>query len=316
MQAKRILQAAFLMAAVATPGGAQSQETEFGAVLAGARSGFWGAMEKGIAQAGVDLGARVVVRSPVDDDPQTVAQNLQIKMVRSLIQDGAKAIILAPMPVAGVPTPVEIPVPVVFVDRSSADFKGLSTISTDNYAAGRAAALTLQGYLSKGAKVGVLRLAPDVVSTTAREAGFVDATREMGFDVVVDVYLGHGIREPQAAVAAALASYSGRLDAIFTPTDFTTFGALRALAELPPEGRPRLVGFDYRPVFEDYLRSGDLHAFVVQDPFQMGYRAVQLLMEIQAGRHVPERVTIDALVVTAGNLGDPKIRTALNQYRD
>jgi len=31
---------------------------------------------------------------------------------------------------------------------------------------------------------------------------------------------------------------------------------------------------------------------------------------------VPERVTIDALVVTAGNLGDPKIRTALNQYRD
>jgi ribose transport system substrate-binding protein len=316
MQAKRILQAALLRAAVMTAGGAQSQETEIGAVLAGARSGFWGAMEKGIAQAGIDLGVRVVVRSPVDDDPQTVAQNLQIKMVRSLIQDGAKAMILAPMPVAGLPTPVEISVPVVFVDRSSADFRGLSTISTDNYAAGHAAAFTLQGHLSKGAKVGVLRLAPDVVSTTARETGFIDATKELEFDLVVDTYLGHGIREPQAAVAAALASYSGRLDAVFTPTDFTTFGALRALAELPPEGRPLLVGFDYRPAFEESLRKGELHAFVVQDPFQMGYRAVQILTEIRANRQVPERVTIDALVVTAGNLDDPKIRTALNQYRD
>jgi len=36
-------------------GAAQSQETKFGAVLAGARSGFWGAMEKGVAQAGADL---------------------------------------------------------------------------------------------------------------------------------------------------------------------------------------------------------------------------------------------------------------------
>jgi len=70
MRPIRILQAALLIAVVAMPGGAQSQETEFGAVLAGARSGFWGAMEKGIAQAGADLGVRVVVRSPVDDDPR------------------------------------------------------------------------------------------------------------------------------------------------------------------------------------------------------------------------------------------------------
>jgi len=48
----------------------------------------------------------------------------------------------------------------------------------------------------------------------------------------------------------------------------------------------------------------------------MGYRAVQLPLEIQAGRQVAERVAIDALVVTAGNLGDTKIRAALNQYRD
>ena len=47
-----------------------------------------------------------------------------------------------------------------------------------------------------------------------------------------------------------------------------------------------------------------------------GYRAVQLLIDIRAGRQVPEQVTIAALVVTAGSLDDPKIRIALIQYRD
>jgi ribose transport system substrate-binding protein len=301
---------AFLLGAAGSCGAA-----DVGAVLAGAQSEFWRAMENGITQAAVDFGSKVVVRSPMDDDPRTTADNLQLKMVQWVIASGVKSVILAPIPVTGVKTPIELPVPVVFVDRPSHDFRALSTISTDNYAAGRAAAHTLQGVLPRGAKVGVLRLAPDVVSTTARERGFIDAAKQMGFEVVVDAYIGHGIHEPELAAQDAIKSYGHPIDALFTPTDFTTVAAVRALDELALKKRPKLVGFDYRPIFKQYLTTGELHAFIAQDAYQMGYVAVETLMKAQAGEPVKPEISIDVLTVTAGNINDPAINAKLRQYQ-
>src|ERR1700754_4520583 len=64
---------------------------DYGAVLAGAPSEFWKAMEEGIHQAAAERSVNVIVRSPVDDDPQTSAQNLQLKMVRWMIDSGVKS---------------------------------------------------------------------------------------------------------------------------------------------------------------------------------------------------------------------------------
>ncbi|WP_460909218.1 substrate-binding domain-containing protein [Paraburkholderia jirisanensis] len=293
---------------------------DYGAVLAGAQSEFWRAMEAGIEQAAGDRRVQVTVRSPMDDDPRTTSDNLQLKLVQRMIDAGVKSIILAPIPVTGIATPVELPVPVVFVDRPSKDYRGLSTISTDNYEAGRSAARTLQGVLSRGAKIAVLRLAPDVVSTSAREKGFVDAAKQLGFEVVVDAYIGHGIHEPELAAVDAIKAYHERapanpLDAIFTPTDFTTLAALRAVDTLGMTPRPKLVGFDYRPAFKQYLQSGFLHAVVAQDAYQMGYTAMQTLLKAEAGERVPPSISIEVLVLTAANVGDPSIEKKLRQYQ-
>jgi ribose transport system substrate-binding protein len=292
-----------------------ARAADYGAVLAGAQSEFWKAMEQGITDAATEHHAQVVVRSPVDDDPQTTSQNLQLKMVQWMIDSGVKSIILAPIPVNGVKTPVQLPVPVVFVDRPSNDYRSLATVSTDNYAAGRAAARTLQQALPRGAKVGVLRLAPDVVSTTARERGFIDAAKEMGFEIAVDAYIGHGIHEPELAAVDAIKSYGHPLDAIFAPTDFTTLAAVRALDELAPKQRPKVVGFDYRPIFKQYLQTGVLYAVIAQDAYQMGYVAMQTLLKVEAGEPVPQQISIDALSLTAANIGDPTISKKLRQYQ-
>src|SRR5262249_50460162 len=128
--------------------------------------------------------------------------------------------------------------------------------------AGRTAARTLQQALPRGAKVGVLRLARDVMSTSAREQGFIDAAKEMGFEIAVDAYIGHGIHEPELAAVDAIKTYGHPLDAIFTPTDFTTLAAVRALETLAPKQHPKLVGFDYRPIFRQYLQTGVLYAVI------------------------------------------------------
>ncbi|MFC0397010.1 substrate-binding domain-containing protein [Paraburkholderia rhizosphaerae] len=292
-----------------------ARAASYGAVLAGAQSEFWKAMEDGITQAASEHQVQVVVRSPIDDDPQSRSQNLQLKMVQWMIDSGVKSIILAPIPVNGVKTPVRLPVPVVFIDRPSQDYQSLATVSTDNYAAGRTAARTLQNALPRGAKVGVLRLARDVVSTSAREQGFIDAAKEMGFQIVVDAYIGHGIHEPELAAIDAIKTYGHPLDAIFTPTDFTTVAAVRALEALALKQRPKLVGFDYRPVFRQYLQTGVLHAVIAQDAYQMGYVAMQTLLKAEGGKPVQTQINIDVLVLSAANIDDPTIGVKLRQYR-
>jgi ribose transport system substrate-binding protein len=314
MRARLILLSAFLTVLAQSPYVVRAQD--IGAVLAGTRGPFWKVMEKGIAQAATDLGVSVLIRSPVDDDPTSVEQNLQLKMVQFMLSAGTKALILAPMPVVGVPTPIEFPVPVIFVDRPSDSFKSLSTIATDNYAGGRAAAMSLQGRLPKGAKVGVLRLAPYVVSTSAREAGFIDTAKELGLNVVVDSYVGHDLREAQAIAAVILAPHQGALDAIFTPTDKIGISAMRVFQDWAPAKRPLLLSFDYRPSFEDDLRRGDLYLMVVQDAYQMGYQAVRRAVEVRSGQQIPAQIMVDFLVVSGANLNDPDIRLRLSHHND
>ncbi len=311
---RRVWVLGFAIALVGTA--AVADAAEIGAVLAGNRHVFWKAMARGIQQAGKDLEVSVVVRSPVDDDVNAVKNNVQLQIIHDMIQDGTKGIVLAPMPVSGVPTPVPISVPTLFVDRGSQDFTAPATISTDNTAAGAVAARSLAGVLPKGAKVALLRLAKDVTSTTEREQGFLTVAREQGWEVVVDSYLGHGVRDAQSIAAKALAGYGGRIDAAFAPNESTTFGALLAIQDLPADRRPRLVGFDYRPEFEDALKTGTLHALIVQDAFHMGYQAVQRLLDVEQGRPVPAQIAVDVVTVTPANLADPAIQAAIGQYRE
>ena len=311
---RRILWLVLPIALTFSDGAAQAQE--IAAVLAGTRGLFWKTVEQGIKQASADHGVSVLLRSTVDDDPGTVEQKLQLKMVDYMLQGGAKSLILAPIPVPGITTPIEYPVPVVLIDRPSDQFKALSTVATDNHAAGRAAALSLARRLAPGARVGVFRLERSVVSTTARETGFIEAAKELGYEVVIDAYVGHGIREAQFAIEALLRDHQGRLDAVFAPTTEITLAILLARQDRPREQRPLLVGNGYSAGFADNMRRGELFAIVLQDAFKMGYTAVEQLLRARAGEKIPEQVMIDVLVVTAETLDDPKVRAALHQSLD
>ena len=311
---RRILWLVLPIALTFSDGAAQAQE--IAAVLAGTRGLFWKTVEQGIKQASADHGVSVLLRSTVDDDPGTVEQKLQLKMVDYMLQGGAKSLILAPIPVPGITTPIEYPVPVVLIDRPSDQFKALSTVATDNHAAGRAAALSLARRLAPGARVGVFRLERSVVSTTARETGFIEAAKELGFEVVIDAYVGHGIREAQFAIEALLRDHQGRLDAVFAPTTEITLAILLARQDRPRQQRPLLVGNGYSAGFADNMRRGELFAIVLQDAFKMGYTAVEQLLRARAGEKIPEQVMIDVLVVTAETLDDPKVRAALHQSLD
>jgi ribose transport system substrate-binding protein len=285
-----------------------------GVVLAGSSLVFWQAMTKGIQQAAEDEHVELVMRNPSDGVSLRTQPNLQLRMIDYMVQSRVAGILLVPEPLEDIATPVSIEIPTVLIDRSSTDYNAISTVSTDNFAAGKKAALSLAPVLHRGAKVAVLRLAPNINSTTEREVGFLRVAREMGWDVVVDTYVGYQPRDAEELVAKALNAYVGHLDAVFAPAEPIAFGALRVVEAKTVGDRPRLVVFDWRPEFMDGLNRGIVYADVVQDPYRMGYLAVETLVAALQGHPPRSKVFVDVVTVTQNNLNDPAIRAVLANY--
>ncbi|TKC92702.1 sugar ABC transporter substrate-binding protein [Trinickia terrae] len=288
--------------------------TTVGVVLAGSVLVFWQSMMKGIRHAADDLHVDLIMRSPSDGASLGTQANVQLQMVDYLVKSGVAGIVLAPEPLQGVKTPVSVTVPVVLVDRGSNDYLSVSTVETNNFEAGKTAARSLMNILHKGSTVAVLRLAPSIPSTTARENGFLSVAQEAGWNVVINTYVGYDFRMAGETARKLLAGYQGHLDAAFAPNETTAYGALQAVESMPPERRPRLVVFDWRPEFLDALKGGSLYADVVQDPYRMGYLAVETLVSTLRHRPAPPDQYVDVVTVTQGNMNEPAIRAVIANY--
>jgi ribose transport system substrate-binding protein len=305
-----------LAAMLMVSGPVNAGAAEVGVILTGYVLGFWRAMTKGMTSAAQDLDVDLLIRSPADGSALDEQKNIQLKLIDFMVGQGVAGIVLAPEPLEGVTAPISPAVPLVLVDRGSTDYQARSTVATDNFAAGRAAALSLAPVLHKGAKVAVLRLAANIPSTTARENGFVSVAKEKGWTVAVDTFVGYKLREAEEATAKALKGYGGRLDAVFVPNESAAYGAVRVVSAMPAQSRPRLVAFDWRPEFSDALRNGSLYATVLQDPYGMGYRAVAAAVAASRGQKLPPHEFTEVTVATKANIDQPLVRRLTEHYED
>ncbi|MFM0291550.1 MULTISPECIES: substrate-binding domain-containing protein [Paraburkholderia] len=302
----------FLLLSALTATVSTARATTIGVVLPGSSLVFYQAMIKGIEQAAEDRHVHLLIRNP-SDGASLDTSNLQLRMIDYLVQQGVAGVVLAPEPLQS-KTQVSIRVPVILVDRDSPDYRGISTVYTDNFGAGRKAALSLAPALQKGAKVAVLRLATNISSTTARENGFLSVAREKGWDVVVDTYVGYRPRDAERLITEALSGYPGHLDAVFAPAEPIAYGALRIIDAKAIADRPRLVVFDWRPEFMDGLRRGVIYADVLQDPYRMGYLALEGLVSALQGHPPRPQIFVDVVTVTPNNMNDAAIRSLLANY--
>jgi ribose transport system substrate-binding protein len=60
------------------------------------------------------------------------------------------------------------------------------------------------------------------------------------------------------------------------------------------------------------LRGGTIDALVAQDPFRIGYEAVQTLVDKLNGKTPPKRIDLSARVITKSDLDKPDVKALLN----
>jgi len=226
-----------------------------------------------------------------------------------------RGIVLAPIDEQALVRPVAEAVahgvPVVVIDSGLQGTAHAAFVATDNHAGGTLAGQHLGRLLQGSGKVVVLRFQQGSASTTAREAGCLEALATLPGIEVVDSGQYAGDTEKAQKTAASLLLAHPDVAGVFCPNESTTHGFLLALQQSGRAGQVKVVGFDGSAPLQQGLAQGHLHGLVLQDPVAMGRRGMELLLAHLRGEAIERTVCTDLQLATPENRNEPRIRALL-----
>lgn len=265
---------------------------------------YWRFLVEGARDAARDYGVDLLFRAPHHEGNLIAQKNI----LRGLHEDkGCNAFVIAPIDSSlnvEVDAIINTGGRVVYVDRDTVLPSHVNAlVLTNNYEAGRQAARVLSQLVGTAGKFGVLRMRKGVASTDAREQGFVDMARELGHVIPLDIYLGETRGEAMRWAYKALPEL-GTVDGIFTPNESTTLGVLFALSRAPSNIHPQHIGFDLTKKIAQKIESNTLQATVVQSPYLMGYKGVEILFKGDLKVKENDRFFTPVYIVTKDNIAD------------
>ncbi|ARU57426.1 periplasmic binding protein/LacI transcriptional regulator [Oleiphilus messinensis] len=259
-------------------------------LVTGSGDNFWKEVYQGAKKAGDEFNYRIHYRGPSTEAGHE-AQGIILEAFSTL---GCVGLLLAPNHPDRIEQVEAIRnknIVTMFIDRGLPNLKDIPVVATDNYAAGRFAAKNMVPLLPPNAQnIAVFRLQKDVVTTTAREQGFIDEITKHGLQVVIDAYGGTNVGDVKYTVYKALKNSPVAIHGIFTPNETTTIGAVEGTALLYLPTSPILIGFDANDYIKKAIKENKLTGTVVQKPHDMGYIGVALIHNFLKSGSPPKSV--------------------------
>jgi ribose transport system substrate-binding protein len=291
------------------------QAGEIAVIVKTTNSNYWQNVQKG-ADAAIKDHSDYTVSFDGPASESAVAD--EVNMVENAINRGVSGIVLAPSdPEALVPSvkrAYEAGIPVVIIDSALSDSAKpyfQSFLSTDNCAAGEAVAKRMIEKAGDSGKIAVMSYVPGVGSEIGRVGCFKDyIAKNSKLDVVNTFY-------SQSQMAKALDQTTDVLSAnpdlvgIFGANEPTAVGMGRAIVQAGKAGKIVALGFDGNNDEQQFIKDGVLDAIAVQGSFQMGEKGVNTLVDLLAGKKVPDFVDTGVVLVDKDNIDTPVAQNVL-----
>jgi ribose transport system substrate-binding protein len=280
---------------------------------------FWKTVHAGVIKAERELNAagtpvKAIWKGPLKEDDRTS----QISTVQNFIAQGVQGIVLMPLDRTALVAPVELAIssniPVVIADSALESDKPASYIATNNKEGGRIGGKHLGELLGGKGKVILLRYMEGSASTEEREAGFMEAIKTFPDITVIssDVHAGATHETALKASQNLINRFKDEVNGVFCPCEPVTTAITQALTEQGINKKVKVVGFDNTPRLVEWLKAGDIHGLVLQDPLNMGYLAVKAAVAAAQGKPVDKRNDMAPRLVTPEDMDQPEFKALLN----
>lgn len=225
--------------------------------------------------------------------------NKQFNQVQDFIVNGFDAIVLTPADSRAVGSAVKeannagIPVFTADIAVLAEGVDVVSHIATDNYQAGRMAAIAMIEATGGSGQIGIIDH-PAIESVILRTKGFQDELNESdGHSLeVVSVLPGGGVKDLGfKAMQDMLQSYPN-ISGIFAINDPSALGAVAALEDANKLQNVKVVSVDGQKEGIDAINQGKIFADAVQHPDWIGEKTVQAILAYMNGEAVEPEILI------------------------
>ena len=289
---------------LAAPAGAQDKG-ELVYMTPGLDVAFWRYVSEGVRSVAEANGYGFSALDSTND-PQTQLQNAQDSIAR-----GVAGIVLSPTDSSTAPAVLGLAqdagIPVVIADIGTDSGEFVSVIGSNNYegafGVGEALAAAMNDAGKAEATVGIVGISQARLNGQARTKGFKDAMAEGG------VAGEAGLQQMQAYTADETFKFTQdmitanpAMGGMFVQTDGPTLGALRAIKAARMDGELLVAAFDGIPDFVPLLQSGELVVSGMQQPYLMGVRSAESMVEHLDGGTPEKEITVPILIVTSQNI--------------
>ena len=216
----------------------------------------------------------------------------QKDQIENFIVSRVAAIVLAPCDSNSIGTTIQaanragIPVFTADIAVLADGVQVVSHVASDNVAGGRLAADALARALGSRGAVAIIDH-PEVESVIQRVKGFEERLAAAYPEMKVVAKLsGRGTKDMAFRTAEDILQAHPNLDGIFGINDDSALGALAAIEKAGRSGRVTIVGFDAIPEARAAIAAGKIYADVIQQPREIGSRAVDAVAAYLSGQKV------------------------------
>lgn len=281
-------------------GGETASDVNISVVLKTLSSEYWGYVEAGCKAAEKDLGVTVTVVGPGAESE--IEQ--QVSMIEQQIGAGCDAIIVAPNDAgaaSGALSSAIGTIPVLSVDTNVGIDGQTTFVGTSNVDAAKEGGLWAAEQAGEGANAVIIYGQEGDNTSNMRREGYQAACDEAGVTVLQALSGQNTTDGATKTMEDLLNAYPDQIDIVLCHNDDTAIGAMNACKSAGIEDMI-IVGFDGNASAVDLILAGEMiKATVAQQPYEMGYQAVEAALAAINGETVEEVINAPVTVVTAEN---------------
>jgi ABC-type sugar transport system substrate-binding protein len=278
------------------------------AVIKGLDNPFFASMRDGLVSTAAREGAPLRVDAAADvNDAAGQASRLESDESESkgcyIVSPVNTTNLIGPLSKRAPQTPVvNIDLPIAQQQAAALGVHISTFITTNNAAAGAAAARAMASLVPRGGLVALLTGPSGDANSQARIDGFRKGSAGR-FRVVATAAADWDRGKAQRATAVLLASETG-LDGIFAANDLMALGSATAVEAAGRRGDVAVVGVDGIREALRAVASGKLSATVAQYPHTMGQLGVEACVAVARGKKIPARIDAPLQLVVKSNVAE------------
>ncbi|WP_338788114.1 sugar-binding protein [Metabacillus sp. FJAT-53654] len=188
-------------------------------------------------------------------------------------------------------------IPVVTIDTDAPNSDRAVYVGTDNYYSGFLAGKAIINDTTGPQQVAIITGRLDASHQKLRVQGFKDAVATEKRIKVITVEESNITEIGAVEAAHKILKAHPAITAFYGTSALDGIGIAQVVKSVKAENDLYIIGFDILPETLEYIEEGTIEATVVQFPYQMGYEAVEKMIELNKGEDLEPLQHTDTKVI-------------------